>query len=375
MFRSMPRLTRRARILGGVTTAVAVGAVGIGVAWGSAANAVTISIDGTETEVSTRVGTVGELLQEQGLEIEAQDAVAPAPETELSDGLFIVFRNGKLINWVVDGAERPLWTTADTVGEAVIALGDRARSAWLSVDRSKRIPVDGLAVNVRLPKSASVTVDGATETTETTAVTVADLLTEIGVTLGASDLVKPAAETAVTEGLSVQVYRVELSDFTKRVGVPFPTEKRNDSSMYVGTTKVVQAGKNGVAVQTFKRTTRDGKVVTEKLVSTEVTTQPTPKIVAVGTKKKPVSTKSYNVSADGLNWAALARCESGGNPRAVNPAGYYGLYQFSLSTWRGVGGSGNPADASSSEQTYRAQLLYKRSGAGQWPHCGKYLFT
>jgi hypothetical protein len=28
-----------------------------------------------------------------------------------------------------------------------------------------------------------------------------------------------------------------------------------------------------------------------------------------------------------LNWRALARCESGGNPRAVNPAGYYGLYQ------------------------------------------------
>jgi hypothetical protein len=145
--------------------------------------------------------------------------------------------------------------------------------------------------------------------------------------------------------------------------------------MYVGTTKVIQAGKNGVAVQTFKRTTRDGAVVTEKLVSTEVTTQPTPKIVAVGTKKKPVSTKSYNVSADGLNWAALARCESGGNPRAINPAGYYGLYQFSLSTWRSVGGSGNPIDASSSEQTHRAQLLYKRSGAGQWPHCGKYLFS
>ena len=379
MFRSMPRLTRRARILGGVTAAFAVGAVGLGVAWASAAHAVTISIDGTETEVSTRVGTVGELLQEQGVEVDAQDAVAPAPETELSDGLFIVFRNGKLINWVVDGQERPLWTTADTVGEAVIALGERARSAWLSVDRSKRIPVDGLAVDVRLPKSASVTADGATETASTTAVTVADLLSELGISVGAADLVEPTADTAVTEGLSVRVYRISSSEFTKQVGVPFPTQKRNDASMYVGSTKVIQAGKNGVAVQTFNRTTRDGVVVTEKLASTKVTTQPTPQIVAVGTKQrpapKPTATKSYNVSADGLNWAALARCESGGNPRAINPAGYYGLYQFSLSTWRGVGGSGNPIDASSSEQTYRAQLLYKRSGAGQWPHCGKYLFT
>jgi soluble lytic murein transglycosylase-like protein len=77
--------------------------------------------------------------------------------------------------------------------------------------------------------------------------------------------------------------------------------------------------------------------------------------------------------ADGLNWAALAQCESSGNPRAVNPNGHYGLYQFSLSTWRSVGGSGNPIDASPAEQTYRAKVLYKKAGAGQWS-CGHHLF-
>jgi hypothetical protein len=45
------------------------------------------------------------------------------------------------------------------------------------------------------------------------------------------------------------------------------------------------------------------------------------------------------------------------------------------STWHSVGGSGLPIDASASEQTYRAQLLYKRSGAGQWPVCGSRLFS
>ena len=66
-----------------------------------------------------------------------------------------------------------------------------------------------------------------------------------------------------------------------------------------------------------------------------------------------------------LNWPALARCESGGNPRAVNPAGYYGLYQFSLSSWTAVGGTGRPSDAVPAEQTYRAQLLYNRV-QGRW---------
>ena len=49
------------------------------------------------------------------------------------------------------------------------------------------------------------------------------------------------------------------------------------------------------------------------------------------------------------------------------------MYQFSRQTWAGVGGTGDPAQASVDEQTYRAQLLYNRSGAGQWG-CGRHLF-
>lgn len=62
----------------------------------------------------------------------------------------------------------------------------------------------------------------------------------------------------------------------------------------------------------------------------------------------------------------IAQRESGGNPSAVNPAGYYGLFQFSPSTWASVGGTGNPADASVEEQWKRARILYQTAGASQW---------
>ncbi|WP_304453499.1 transglycosylase family protein [Nocardiopsis sp. YSL2] len=82
--------------------------------------------------------------------------------------------------------------------------------------------------------------------------------------------------------------------------------------------------------------------------------------------------------AAGLNWPALAQCESGGDPTAVNSAGgYYGLYQFSTTTWQSVGGTGLPSEASSEEQTQRAQQLYNAVGGNwqsQWPHCGVHLF-
>ena len=100
--------------------------------------------------------------------------------------------------------------------------------------------------------------------------------------------------------------------------------------------------------------------------------KPVTQVVLVGAKAEPTSSGSIP-SGGGLNWAALARCESGGNPRAVNPSGYYGLYQFSLQTWAGVGGAGNPINASVAEQTRRAQILYARAGAGQWS-CGAHLF-
>ena len=75
-----------------------------------------------------------------------------------------------------------------------------------------------------------------------------------------------------------------------------------------------------------------------------------------------------------LNWKALAKCESGNRPRAVNPAGYYGLYQFNRRTWRGVGGRGMPHKATRAEQTKRAQKLYVKRGAQPWPTCGRRLF-
>ncbi|HEV7808360.1 MAG TPA: transglycosylase family protein [Solirubrobacteraceae bacterium] len=67
---------------------------------------------------------------------------------------------------------------------------------------------------------------------------------------------------------------------------------------------------------------------------------------------------------------AIAQCESAGDPNAVSADGrYYGRYQFSLKTWRSVGGRGNPADAPAAEQDRRAAKLLARDGATAWPNC------
>jgi soluble lytic murein transglycosylase-like protein len=68
---------------------------------------------------------------------------------------------------------------------------------------------------------------------------------------------------------------------------------------------------------------------------------------------------------------AIGACESGGDPTAVSSDGTYrGKYQFDYGTWESVGGTGDPAAASESEQDYRAALLYAQSGSSPWPVCG-----
>jgi hypothetical protein len=66
----------------------------------------------------------------------------------------------------------------------------------------------------------------------------------------------------------------------------------------------------------------------------------------------------------------IAECESGGDPSAVSPGGRYrGKYQFSMGTWRAMGGEGDPATASEWLQDRIALKLYRRAGTSPWPNC------
>ena len=77
-------------------------------------------------------------------------------------------------------------------------------------------------------------------------------------------------------------------------------------------------------------------------------------------------------AADSSTLAAIARCESGGNPTAISASGRYrGKYQFSRETWREVGGTGDPASASETEQDQRAAALMARQGSSAWPVCAR----
>jgi resuscitation-promoting factor RpfA len=89
-------------------------------------------------------------------------------------------------------------------------------------------------------------------------------------------------------------------------------------------------------------------------------------IAVVLTGVEVVLTGSAMADPPASSWARLRMCESGGRYDIAASHGHYGAYQFDLSTWRSVGGTGYPHRASKREQDYRALYLYRMRGWQPW---------
>ena len=98
---------------------------------------------------------------------------------------------------------------------------------------------------------------------------------------------------------------------------------------------------------------------------TQVPSTAAPVVASSGLRGNPTAAESATL-------ARIRKCESRGNYSIVSASGRYrGAYQFDFTTWRGVGGSGDPAAASPDEQDYRALLLLRLRGTRPWPICGR----
>ncbi len=331
---------------------------------------VTLSVDGQVSEVRSFGRTVGDVLAHQGVPVGPHDLVVPTPDERLESGDRITVRFGRPVDLTVDGESRRVWTTARSVDEALMMFGVRAQGAAVSASRSARISRAGIDLDIRLPHDLTFLADGKRSELTTNAATVREALAQAGITLRPQDRLNAELTDVPADEQVLAVTRVDRKIVTQEIAIPFKTIRKASADLFKGETRIVKKGKVGAREVTRERTFIDGKLSDRRTLSDRIAVKPVTQVVLVGTKARPQNSPS----ADGLNWAALARCESGGNPKAYNPAGpYYGLYQFLASTWHSVGGTGVPTDHAASEQTYRAQILYKRSGRGQWPVCGRYL--
>jgi len=94
-----------------------------------------------------------------------------------------------------------------------------------------------------------------------------------------------------------------------------------------------------------------------------------PEPASTGTATSAATTTTTSYAGGAAASSATAQCESGGSYTAVNPAGYYGAYQFDQSTWDAYAPSGyqgtNPAAAPPAVQDQAAASVPDDA----WPNC------
>ena len=98
-----------------------------------------------------------------------------------------------------------------------------------------------------------------------------------------------------------------------------------------------------------------------------------PSSVSTVSGSAPAVTAVPAYSGSGVNWYAIAACESGGNWGINTGNGFYGGLQFSEGTWLANGGgqyASTAAGASASEQIAVANRVLASQGIGAWPVCG-----
>src|SRR5689334_23364262 len=114
----------RSRVALVATTAVVLLAVaGATAGYRSLTTPVTLSVDGQERQLRVSGDTVGDVLDAEGIELTSHDIVQPDPDEAISDGTRIAVRYGRPIDLTVDGKETTHWVTATNVDDAREQIG------------------------------------------------------------------------------------------------------------------------------------------------------------------------------------------------------------------------------------------------------------
>ena len=365
-----PAVLRRALLGLGTAAVIAVGALAA-----TSGSVVEVLADGDLHEVRLRDATVADALDAAEVELAAADDVYPDLDAEVDRGLRIVVTRAITVDVVVDGDD-PV-----TVNAPVASVDGAVRLAGLDALRDEGAvatpawhePVeDGDVITIQRPVEVVLEVDGDELTVVTLAAQVEHLLQLQDVELGPDDLVTPAVWAPLRADQTVTVQRVEYVERTEEVVLEHDEVRRNTSSLDRGRTRVDEEGRDGLRLDTYEVTLVDGDETDRELLGSEVVTEPRDRVVLVGTRVPPPPPARASTVGSSV-WDRLAQCESNGNWQANTGNGYYGGLQFLPSTWRSVGGSGLPHQASKAEQINRAQILQARSGWGQWPACSRRL--
>lgn len=333
---------------------------------------VTIDVNGQQMDLVTMSNSVEGALKQAGIKIGPDDLIVPSPSERLTRTESIKVRSAKSVAVVVDGQEKTIKSTALTVDELVSEIGSEIGGVnegdLLSKGRDTVIPADGMKLDITRPKVVSINDGGDVTYTQMAASNVGDLLRRRNINLNPEDVVTPSITSPVKAGMDVRIDRVRTDQVRETVPFEAPANYKDDATAFEGDEVVEEAGTPGS--KEVKRSIRivNGKEESNTVISEKEVTPAKPATIKRGTKEK----SSAPSVANGSVWDSLAQCEAGGNWAINTGNGFSGGLQFTPSTWLAYGGGQYAPQAhlaTREQQIAVASKVQAGQGWGAWPAC------
>lgn len=293
-------------------------------------NIVIVNYDKKEQTVPTRARTVGDLLKKLDVKLHEGDVVEPSRETEIVSDNFRINVYRAVPVTIIDGDKKSFTYSAAATSRSIVK---QAGVQVFPEDKLELLPTENFLTESSIGER--VVIDRATPVylnlygtpvqVRTHAKTVGDLLKEKNITLGKDDEVFPAANTTLTDSSQVLLVRKGTQITTVEETVPMPEETVDDPALASGTVAIRQQGSPGKKVVTYQIELENGVEKGRKAIQEVVVQEPVKRIIAKGSVPLSMSLQTW--------LQKLRQCESGGNYRTNTGNGFYGAYQFMISTW------------------------------------------
>ena len=332
---------------------------------------ITIFHDGVQQTVVTDAETIEEALKRAQVTLGEHDSVEPARDMKLTaPGYDVNVYRARPVT-VVDGQSRhvvmsPHTSARQIVADAGLTLHNEDAHQLTRIDNFLEEGGVGLKLTIDRATPINFVLYGKPTPIRTQAENVGDLLKEKGVVLGAQDGTSVAAQTPITPGMMVEIWRNGVQTVTEEQEVAFTTEFIRATDKPVSFKQVQTPGKKGKKLVTFQVELKNGQTVSRKEIQSVVTEQPAKQVEVIGVQ----------VGFTGAFQEALVKlrtCEAGGRYDRNSGNGYYGAYQYDISTWGNYQGYARADLAPPEVQDQKVYETYKRRGWSPWPGCTKKL--
>jgi uncharacterized protein YabE (DUF348 family) len=259
---------------------------------------VEIQADGKRYKLNTPERLPANLLAMAGVRLFPQDQLLVDGEEALLDARLSSDRPHSIqVKRAVriqlkDGSQlKQFYTTATTLGQALEQAGLQLHAAD-RIDPPAETALNGdqwrepLQVKIKRSRRMQIQLQDRQIDLRSAADTTGAALAEAGITLQGLDYSQPASQAALPEDGKIKVVRVQERVLVEQEPLPFDTELQPVDDLELDSRKVVQAGEFGLTARSVRIRYEDGQEVSRKVEDEWIARQPQTRIMGYGTQIK-----------------------------------------------------------------------------------------